>query len=219
MMYISLKQSGFVIKHLGLMIILGIGLTACDINHAESKDHSSVSTTASKHENDAIKNNSAVTTLDAAAGRTFLPNNSQGHLQKLSASSLQYVGRYHTRISCTDAFADCENGEAEYILNLLADGSAYWNVVHYGRIGTKDGAKSAVVNQLCPNLTWKVDNVEHNLIIHCPASDVNFYFNIDSERILSVNLEKLFYSDYGKNREFLEQNYFVPTKAYILKKE
>ncbi|EOE5351802.1 hypothetical protein ACKGF1_002326, partial [Acinetobacter baumannii] len=28
-----------------------------------------------------------------------------------------------------------------------------------------------------------------------------------------------FYSDFGKNREFLEQNYFVPTKAYVLDKE
>ncbi|HFF4981052.1 TPA: hypothetical protein ACGDMT_001264, partial [Acinetobacter baumannii] len=26
-------------------------------------------------------------------------------------------------------------------------------------------------------------------------------------------------SDFGKNREFLEQNYFVPTKAYVLDKE
>ncbi|EOC2573326.1 hypothetical protein ACQ1K8_002470, partial [Acinetobacter baumannii] len=25
--------------------------------------------------------------------------------------------------------------------------------------------------------------------------------------------------DFGKNREFLEQNYFVPTKAYVLDKE
>lgn len=136
----------------------------------------------------------------------------------MSGTSLQYVGRYHTRISCADTFADCESGEAEYILNLLADGSVYWNVIHYGRIGTKDGSKSAAVNQLCPTLTWKVDDIEHDLIIHCPTSDVNFYFNIDSARLLSVNVEKLFYSDYGKNREFLEQNYFVPTKAYILKK-
>jgi len=219
MMYISLKQSGFVIKHLGLMIILGIGLSACDVNHTESKDHSPVSTTASKHENNSIKNNSAVKTLDDVAGRTFLPNNSQDQIQKLSGTSLQYVGRYHTRISCADTFADCESGEAEYILNLLADGSAYWNVIHYGRIGTKDGSKSAAVNQLCPTLTWKVDDIEHDLIIHCPTSDVNFYFNIDSAQLLSVNVEKLFYSDYGKNREFLEQNYFVPTKAYILKKE
>ncbi|EXB15099.1 hypothetical protein J514_0626, partial [Acinetobacter sp. 1396970] len=40
-----------------------------------------------------------------------------------------------------------------------------------------------------------------------------------SKQKLIVNLEKLFYSDYGKNREFLEQNYFVPTKAYVLNKE
>ena len=48
---------------------------------------------------------------------------------------------YHTRISCEDNFADCETGEAEYILNLLPDGTAYWNVVHFGRVGSKDGSK------------------------------------------------------------------------------
>ncbi|MEY2337057.1 hypothetical protein AB0879_002195, partial [Acinetobacter baumannii] len=55
--------------------------------------------------------------------------------------------------------------------------------------------------------------------IQCPLSDVNFYFDIDAKQRLVVNLEKLFYSDFGKNREFLEQNYFVPTKAYVLDKE
>ena len=43
--------------------------------------------------------------------------------------------------------------------------------------------------------------------------------DIDAKQRLVVNLEKLFYSDFGKNREFLEQNYFVPTKAYVLDKE
>ncbi|OTR97517.1 hypothetical protein CAT26_11640, partial [Acinetobacter pittii] len=47
----------------------------------------------------------------------------------------------------------------------------------------------------------------------------NFYFNIDSNKRLVTNLEKLLYSDYGKNREFLEQNYFVPNRAYVLTKE
>lgn len=105
------------------------------------------------------------------------------------------------------------------ILNLLPDGTAYWNVVHFGRVGSKDGSKSAVINQLCPSLKWKVEPAVHELTIQCPLSDVNFYFDIDAKQRLVVNLEKLFYSDFGKNREFLEQNYFVPTKAYVLDKE
>lgn len=218
MMYMSLKWSGLLIKHLGLAAILCMALSACDANHADSKDHSALATT-SKHDNSLVKSTTAVKTLDDAAGRTFLPDGALDQTSKISESDQQYAGRYHTRISCEDNFADCETGEAEYILNLLPDGTAYWNVVHFGRISNKDGAKSAVINRLCPSLKWKVDSAAHELKIQCPTSDVNFYFNIISKQKLIVNLEKLFYSDYGKNREFLEQNYFVPTKAYVLNKE
>ena len=188
----SLNRSRFLVKHLVVGTMMCLTLSACDINHTSSKDHSSAN---SKNEEN----------LDQT--------------KKLSGISLQYVGRYHTRISCEDAFADCESGEAEYILNLLPNGSAYWNVIHFGRVGSKDGAKSTAINQLCPDLNWKVDEREHELTIHCPLSNVNFYFTIDSKKRLIVNLEKLFYSDYGKNREFLEQNYFVPKQAYVLTKE
>jgi len=193
-------------------------LSACDINHTNSKDHSSPSSSSIDEEN-LIKNSTSTKTLDYVAGRTFLPEENLDQTKKLSGISLQYVGRYHTRISCKDAFADCESGEAEYILNLLPNGSAYWNVIHFGRVGSKDGVKSTAVNQLCPDLNWKVDEREDELTIHCPLSNVNFYFNVDSNKRLIVNLEKLFYSDYGKNREFLEQNYFVPNQAYVLTKE
>ncbi|WP_058221975.1 hypothetical protein [Acinetobacter baumannii] len=188
----SLKWSGLLMKHLGVAAILCMGLSACDVNHADSKDHSAVATT-SRHEDSLIKSTTKVKTLDDAAGRTFLPEGVPDQTSKLS--------------------------EAEYILNLLPDGTAYWNVVHFGRVGSKDGSKSAVINQLCPSLKWKVEPAAHELTIQCPLSDVNFYFDIDAKQRLVVNLEKLFYSDFGKNREFLEQNYFVPTKAYVLDKE
>lgn len=218
MMYMSLKSSGLLMKHLGVAAILCMGLSACDVNHADSKDHSAVATT-SRHEDSLIKSTTKVKTLDDAAGRTFLPEGVPDQTSKLSEADQQYAGRYHTRISCEDNFADCETGEAEYILNLLPDGTAYWNVVHFGRVGSKDGSKSAVINQLCPSLKWKVEPAVHELTIQCPLSDVNFYFDIDAKQRLVVNLEKLFYSDFGKNRDFLEQNYFVPTKAYVLDKE
>ncbi|MNU55474.1 hypothetical protein D3C71_445550 [compost metagenome] len=215
-MYMSLNRSRFLVKHLVVGTMMCLTLSACDINHTSSKDHSSAN---SKNEENLIKSSTTIKTLDDVAGRTFLPEENLDQTKKLSGISLQYVGRYHTRISCEDAFADCESGEAEYILNLLPNGSAYWNVIHFGRVGSKDGAKSTAINQLCPDLNWKVDEREHELTIHCPLSNVNFYFTIDSKKRLIVNLEKLFYSDYGKNREFLEQNYFVPKQAYVLTKE
>ena len=148
-MYMSLKRSGFLVKHLVVGAIMCLSLSACDINHTNSKDHSSVSSN-SAHEENLIKTSTSTKTLDYVAGRTFLPEENVDQTKKLSGTSLQYVGRYHTRISCEDAFADCESGEAEYILNLLPNGSAYWNVVHFGRVGSKDGAKSGVKENLKP---------------------------------------------------------------------
>lgn len=117
MMYMSLKWSGLLIKHLGVAAILCMGLSACDVNHADSKDHSAVATT-SRHEDSLIKSTTKVKTLDDAAGRTFLPEGVPDQTSKLSEADQQYAGRYHTRISCEDNFADCETGEAEYILNF-----------------------------------------------------------------------------------------------------
>lgn len=116
MMYMSLKSSGLLMKHLGVAAILCMGLSACDVNHADSKDHSAVATT-SRHEDSLIKSTTKVKTLDDAAGRTFLPEGVPDQTSKLSEADQQYAGRYHTRISCEDNFADCETGEAEYILN------------------------------------------------------------------------------------------------------
>ncbi|BFM52339.1 hypothetical protein JUNP402_0423 [Acinetobacter baumannii] len=104
-------------KHLGVAAILCMGLSACDVNHADSKDHSAVATT-SRHEDSLIKSTTKVKTLDDAAGRTFLPEGIPDQSSKLSEADQQYAGRYHTRISCEDNFADCETGEAEYILNF-----------------------------------------------------------------------------------------------------
>ncbi len=113
-MYMFLKRSRFLVKHLVVGTMMCLTLSACDINHTNSKDHSSPSST---DEENLIKNSTSTKTLDYVAGRTFLPEENLDQTKKLSGISLQYVGRYHTRISCEDAFADCESGEAEYILN------------------------------------------------------------------------------------------------------
>ena len=98
MMYMSLKWSGLLMKHLGVAAILCMGLSACDVNHADSKDHSAVATT-SRHEDSLIKSTTKVKTLDDAAGRTFLPEGVPDQTSKLSEADQQYN---HTRISCED---------------------------------------------------------------------------------------------------------------------
>ena len=67
-------------------------------------------------------------------------------------------------------------------------------------------------------MKWKVEPAAHELTIQCPLSDVNFYFDIDAKQRLVVNLEKLFYSDFGKTVSF-GTKLFCSYKAYVLDKE
>ena len=59
--------------------------------------------------------------LTEVAGATTVPHVASKHISKPTQQDLHYVGRYHARIPCTDAFAGCVKRvkEAEYILNLL----------------------------------------------------------------------------------------------------
>lgn len=52
----------------------------------------------------------------------------------LSKNAMPYVGRYRVDISCSDPYVGCERGTANFILNLLADGTAHRSIVHMGKI-------------------------------------------------------------------------------------
>lgn len=101
MMYMSLKWSGLLIKHLGLAAILCMALSACDANHADSKDHSALATT-SKHDNSLVKSTTAVKTLDDAAGRTFYPMVHQirhlKYLNRINNMQVAIIPVFHVKI-------------------------------------------------------------------------------------------------------------------------
>jgi len=76
--------------------------------------------------------------LTEVAGQATVPHVASKHISKPTQQDLHYVGRYHARIPCTDAFAGCVKGEkeAEYILNLLEGGSVYWTNTSFGRLSS-----------------------------------------------------------------------------------
>lgn len=52
----------------------------------------------------------------------------------LNKNAMPYVGRYRVDISCSDPYVGCERGTANFILNLLADGTAHRSIVYMGKI-------------------------------------------------------------------------------------
>ena len=122
------------LQPLSVGTLLVLGLTACDGHHPEPAI--SHSQTQPKPVGAAVStvlaDDQAVTSegvaLTEVAGQATIPHVASKHMEKPSPQDLIYAGRYHARIPCSDPFAGCVNNEneAEYIINLLDDGSVFW---------------------------------------------------------------------------------------------
>lgn len=198
------------------------GVSACD-HHSEMQHQTQ---TPSDHEQRAaslvVEDEQPVAhdeakVLTEVAGRATIPNVVSKHTTQPAPQDLIYVGRYHARIPCTDPFAGCVNGEkeAEYIINLLEDGSVYWMNTSFGRLGIDPARSSAKIEQTCKQVQWQVNGKE--LMIRCEAAGVNLYYQINQNRDLVLDLDKIWNSDHGQNRQFFNE-YPFPQKAYIFEK-
>lgn len=121
----------------------------------------------------------------------------------------QFVGRYQTEIECNDPIMHCKTGVAEFVLNLLADGTAHRIIIHLGAIkagGTKDYYDDH----------WSYDAQNNQIVVH-RANGVFYFYHINTNGSLSFNLERTANYNDG-NRAFFEQGNPLPLKAYVLKK-
>ena len=149
--------------------------------------------------------------LTDIAGRATLPPPEKNSLKKLklSAQAQQLVGRYRVVIHCDDPFAQCDQGNAEFVLNLLPNGSAHRTFIHMGKV------------------TYSSDNRYHkdiwvydrhlNQVILIRGSGVQFYYDINAEHNLVMNLEKIA-NFTPENRQFFIDGNPFPQHAYVLKK-
>lgn len=74
--------------------------------------------------------------LTDLAGKAVIPVNIQDDQRPstVNKNAAPYIGRYRVEISCMDAFVECELGTANFILNLLADGTLHRSIVHMGKM-------------------------------------------------------------------------------------
>ncbi len=151
--------------------------------------------------------------LTEVAGQATMPE--QGNAKgkgTISAQQRQYVGRYHTQINCEDAFALCEKGTAEFIINLLPDGSAHRTFVYLGKMtGEKTPSRRNFQQD-----TWHYD-AEHHEIVIARVEGIHFYYHVNAQDELQMDLERIQHAT-----EF-NQNYYamgnpLPEQAYVLKK-
>lgn len=129
--------------------------------------------------------------------------------RKVPEDALPYVGRYQVVMSCEDRFAYCKQGTADFMISLLEDGTAYRSIIHLGRI-TFD-----TENQYRQD-AWSYDKQNHQIILH-RASGVEFFYDIDAEGHIIMDLDKIA-SATETNRKYFAQGHPLPMYAYKLEK-
>ena len=208
------------LQRLSVGVLLSLGLSACDSRQSEPKQQPQPKQQAQQIPNATTAEEQAKSLTDVA-GQATLPYSTaqKNHLAPPSEADLIYVGRYHGRIPCTDPFAGCAQGEteAEYIVNLLADGSVYWTNTSFGRLSSDSSRNMTKIEQTCKQVQWHVQQKEKEIIVRCDAANVNLYYQINRNHDLVLDLEQIWNGDHGHNRQFFKE-YPFPQQAYVFKK-
>ncbi len=190
--------------------VLGINLSACDMGHSTSEHfnphihHSEVSTTDTGKK------------LSDVAGQATLPETQHpsSNQPKLSKEALAYVGRYHFQMSCEDSLNVCDQSDAEYILTLLADGTAHQTIIGLGRLASESSIKAKNVYR---QDRWDFDKHQHEIVIALQEG-VEVYYQIEPDHDLKFNLVRTIDRNRDENRQYFDQDYPLPKYEYVLKK-
>ena len=150
--------------------------------------------------------------LTDVAGRATVPvgETESGLKNTMPQSAQPYIGRYQATISCDDPFVRCKEGTADYVINLLEDGIAHRNLIHSGQI-------SFASNPYHRQDRWSYDVQNHQVILY-RSNGVEFFYNIDKDQNLVMDLEKIAHASALNEQYFAEGNPF-PQQAYRLLKE
>lgn len=211
-----IKQKSFAIL---LLCGLGVGfsLSACDIRQPPHEQFISNETLGPASETEytaetAVEGHK----LSEIAGQASLPQHSAGGTSQVTAYEQQFVGRYHTQMSCADSFVDCQQGNAEYVLNLLADGTAHRMIVQYGKIYT--GSQAQRVGRYDWNATWQINRKQNELVVQ-PEGGNKIFYRIESRDRLVMNVEKIQAAAATPSPEVVNPPLFNPSQNYVLIKD
>lgn len=213
------------LQPLSVGTLLVLGLTACDghhpepaISHSQTQPKPVEAAVSTVLADDQTVSSEGVS-LTEIAGQAMIPHVVSKRMEKPSQQDLIYAGRYHARIPCSDPFAGCVSNEkeAEYIINLLEDGSVYWINTSFGRLGSDPSRDMTKIEQMCKQVQWHAHKELNEIMIRCENANVNLYYKINKEQNLVLDLDKIWNGDHGQNRKFFNE-YPFPKKAYVFEK-
>ena len=202
---------------LGLTAVCGL-LTSCEptqtLSISELK-RNQVQDSLKSNDN-TILDNEGVNLIDVVSQSTVPQQHQRSTthhvMQPPSAQQLQYVGRYKTEMSCNMALFACGDGDVDYILNLLPDGSAHRSIVHLGKLY---GIQSGMIKNYRKDF-WSYDAACDQIVVHF-VEGVDLIYNVDQQKNLLLALDKTLRLDKANNNYFANP-YLAPSYAYQLKK-
>ena len=149
--------------------------------------------------------------LTDVAGKPVVPvleEHSASHIVDKVAQP--FVGRYYVSVSCDDPMVSCDSGTADFILNLLPDGTAHRTIIHLGTI-TFESHKQYRQD------TWSYQPELNQITLH-RATGVEFYYNVTDQDTIVMNREKI-RNFTEKNIEYFNQGGAFPLQDYRLVKK
>ena len=160
-----------------------------------------------------LQNNGAK--LTEVAGPAAVHVIQEANAEQVPEQWMQYVGRYHTQLSCEDKFARCEKGTAEFVINLLPDGTAHRTFVYMGKVS--NDAHSDTSGRNFQKNTWSYD-AERSLIVVQRIEGIQFFYRVDAEHNLVVDRERIINVDNINKQYFTTSGHPAPEQNYVLKK-
>ncbi|MEQ1388771.1 hypothetical protein ABLT88_04555 [Acinetobacter radioresistens] len=203
------------------IVLLGALMGGCDLSQSETRESSPLSQGQLPSLNNINYTDESLVTgrkLTEVAGRASLPVLQNEQNEEVRSTNLQYAGRYYTQVPCQDAFVNCGKGRAEYILNLLPDGSAHRMIATFGRVQPGVDRPDIAQRRFYRKDHWSVDQAKNEIIVHL-AEGLNFYYRVDPKQNLVMNLYKTLHANDQRVIQTFIQQHPLPEQPYKLVKD
>ena len=93
----------------------------------------------------------------------------------------------------------------------------YWTNTSFGRISSDSTHNISKIEQTCKQVQWSVLRAFSEIVLRCDAADVSLYYQIDKNKNLVLNRERIWNTDNGANRKFFAE-YPFPEQSYVFEK-
>ena len=191
------------ISMFSIIAIMNIALAACSQNESPHIEHIN-----QIQESHTPESSNSLTNV-AGKARPPVQENADTTPQSVAKEWQKFVGRYQTTMQCDDGFARCDKGEAEFIINLLADGTAHRIFMHRGKV-------EFTTQRQYRQDRWLYDPHHHQIII-LRESGVQFFYNLDEQGNMVMDLDKIANAT-QVNQTFFKDNP-LPSRAYTLQRQ